>query len=99
MSTSKFSTKATLIGLALTLAVALNAEGASWRPKNGVSGVSAYTIGGSVSGLGASKSLVLNNNGSYAMTITTNGSFTLPGNFTKGATYNVQVATQPSQQT
>ena len=99
MSTSTFSTKATLIGLALTLAVALNAEGASWRPKNGVSGVTAYTIGGSVSGLGSGKSFVLTNNGSYAMTISANGAFTLPGNFAKGTTYNVKVGINPGGQT
>ncbi len=81
------------------MALALNAEGASWRPKNGVNSVSAFTIGGSVSGLGSGKSLVLTNNGRYAMTVSNNGSFTLPGNFAKGSTYNVKVSINPGGQT
>jgi hypothetical protein len=56
-----------------------------------------YTVGGSVSGL-ATPGLVLTNNGDHALTVDNNGSFTLPGAFTAGYSFLVEVATQPPGQ-
>ena len=63
----------------------------------------AYTVGGTVSGL--TGSVVLTNNGGDNYTVTANGSSTSPISFTfatalvSGTTYSVGVATQPSGQT
>ena len=58
-----------------------------------------YTIGGSVSGLGAGNSVVLLNNGGDALTRNANGSFTFATPIASGATYSVTVGTQPVGQT
>jgi hypothetical protein len=57
------------------------------------------TVGGSVSGLAASESVVLQNNGSDNLTVNSNGSFTFSTPVAQGATYNVTTLTQPSTQT
>jgi hypothetical protein len=57
------------------------------------------TVGGSVSGLAASQSVVLQNNGSDNLTVNSNGSFTFSTPVVQGATYNVTILTQPSTQT
>lgn len=57
----------------------------------------AYTVGGTVSGL--SGTVVLQNNGSDANTITTNGPFTFSTPVAEGSPYNVTVQTQPAGQT
>ncbi len=62
---------------------------------------SAYTVGGTVSGLNGSQlsnSVVLQDNGGNATTLTANGSFTFSGTISNGATYAVTVASQPSGQ-
>ena len=53
-----------------------------------------YTIGGIVSGLQGS-GLILNNNGSSALTVAASGQFTFPGVVLSGTSYSVAVATQP----
>lgn len=53
-----------------------------------------YTVGGTVTGLSGS-GLVLRNNGTDDLTITSNGSFTFGVHVTSGAAYNVAVETQP----
>ncbi len=57
------------------------------------------TVGGSVSGLAVSESVVLQNNGSDNLTVNSNGSFTFSTPVAQGATYSVTVLTQPSTQT
>jgi len=61
------------------------------------SGVSTYSIGGTVSGL--SGTLVLQNNGGDNLSLTTNGSFTFSTAIAQNATYGVTVLTQPVGQT
>ena len=58
----------------------------------------AYSIGGTVTGLGTGLSLVLAN-GTDTVTVSSNGSFTLPTPALSGSTYNVSVSTQPTNQT
>lgn len=57
------------------------------------------TVGGTVSGLAASESMVLQNNGGNNLTINSNGSFTFSAPVAQGATYNVTILTQPTTQT
>jgi hypothetical protein len=54
-----------------------------------------YTIGGTVSGLSGS-GLVLQDNGSDTLTISTNGAFTFATAVAAGSAYSVTVQTQPS---
>jgi hypothetical protein len=63
-----------------------------------VSCVASYTIGGSVSGL-TSGSLVLQDNGGDALTVSANGSFTFATPLTDGGAYAVSILTQPAGQT
>jgi hypothetical protein len=56
-----------------------------------------FSIGGSVSGL-TGAGLVLLNNGSDALPIGSNGSFTFPTSLTNGTPYSVTIATQPTGQ-
>lgn len=62
---------------------------------NGVS----YRIGGTVSGLGAGKRVVLQNNGGDDLTVTSNGTFNFSTSLTGGAAYAVTVKVQPDGQT
>ena len=57
-----------------------------------------YSIGGSITGLGADKSVTLLNNGVNALTRTVNGSFVFSTLFASGGRYTVTVGTQPSGQ-
>ena len=68
----------------------------------GGSGMSAgltYTVGGTLSGLNAGGTVVLQNNGGNDLSVTQNGSFTFsaPVNYLNG--YSVSVGTQPTGQT
>jgi uncharacterized delta-60 repeat protein len=54
----------------------------------------AFTLGGTLSGL-AGGSVVLNNRGEQ-LTLSANGSFTFPVPVPDGATYSIDIATQPS---
>jgi len=56
------------------------------------------TVGGSILGLAASDSVVLQNNGSDNLAVNSNGSFTFSTPVAQGATYNVTILTQPSTQ-
>jgi hypothetical protein len=60
---------------------------------------SKFTIGGKVSALAASTSVVLEDNGSDALTVSANGPFTFKTAVAKGGSYAVTVKTQPSGQT
>ncbi len=57
------------------------------------------TVGGNVSGLAASESVVLQNNASDSLTVNSNGSFTFSTPIAQGATYKVTILTQPATQT
>ncbi len=57
------------------------------------------TVGGAVSGLAASESVVLQNNSGDNLTVSSNGSFTFSTPIAQGASYNVTVLTQPARQT
>jgi len=59
----------------------------------------APTIGGTVSGLGADDSLVLQNNGGDNLAINANGAFTFPTWVPTDSSYLVTVLTQPTGQT
>ena len=58
--------------------------------------ISAHTIGGSVSGLAGSQSVVLQNNAGDNLTISANGSFSFPSQIGYGNNYNVTVLTSPT---
>jgi len=55
-----------------------------------------FTIGGTVSGLAAGESVVLQNNGNGNLTVSANGPFTFATSIASGGTYAVIVFTQPS---
>jgi hypothetical protein len=61
--------------------------------------VDTYSVNGTVSGLGAGKSVVITDNGADTSTITANGSFTFPTKLAYGTNWTVAVATQPVGQT
>ncbi|MFC1855323.1 SBBP repeat-containing protein [Thermodesulfobacteriota bacterium] len=58
---------------------------------------SAYTVGGTVTGL--TGTVVLQINGADDLTITSNGAFTFPTPLAEGSNYHVSVLTQPTEQT
>lgn len=58
-----------------------------------------YTIGGTLTNLGANKSVILQNNGGNSLTPTSNGSFTFTTALVDGASYDVTASTQPTRQT
>ncbi|MCK7595529.1 fibronectin type III domain-containing protein [Pseudomarimonas salicorniae] len=55
-----------------------------------------YTVGGSVSGLAAGKTLVLQNNGGDDLSLSANGAFTFATALPDGSAYSVSVLTAPS---
>jgi hypothetical protein len=57
---------------------------------------SSFTIGGTVSGLNSGTSVTLLDNGTDALKVTANGSFTFKTALATGATYKVTVGTQPT---
>ena len=57
-----------------------------------------HTVGGTVSGLGSGKSVVLQNNGGDDLTVSADGGFTFATPVVSGAAYNVTVLTPPTQQ-
>ena len=97
-------------GVAYNVSVATQPSGQSCAVTNGsgtvgsaavttvaVTCASAYTVGGTVSGL--TGSVVLSNNGGDNLTIAADGSFTFATVLTAGATYSVAVVSQPSGET
>jgi hypothetical protein len=59
----------------------------------------AFTVGGSVSGLSSGASVVLLDNGADSLTVSANGGFTFATALASGASYLVTVGTQPSGET
>ncbi|WP_309889340.1 hypothetical protein [Archangium sp.] len=57
-----------------------------------------YTVGGSVTGLGSGKTLVLTNNGGDALTLGENGAFTFSTPVLEGGSYAVAISAQPESQ-
>lgn len=55
-----------------------------------------YTVGGTVSGLAAGNSVVLQSNGADDLTVAADGGFTFPDPLDDGSPYAVTVLTQPS---
>ena len=60
-----------------------------------VSNASTYTVGGSVTGLGSGKTLLLKNTGGISLTLNANGNFTFGTRVAMGDSYAVTVGTQP----
>lgn len=58
-----------------------------------------YTIGGTVTGLGVGKSVVLQNNGGDNLTVSADGAFTFTTHLATSAAYDVRAFTQPALQT
>ena len=65
----------------------------------GGGGSSSFTVGGSLSGMGTGKSIVLQNNAGDNLTLTSNASFTFATALANGAAYAVTVLTQPNGHT
>jgi large repetitive protein len=63
----------------------------------GDAAVTTYTVGGTLSGLGAG-TITLQDNGANSFPLTTNGSFTFTMAIANGATYAVTVSAQPAGQ-
>lgn len=61
--------------------------------------VDTFTVGGTVTGLGSGKTLVLQNNGGDDLTITADGAFTFSTRVASGTNDTVSILTQPSGQT
>ena len=57
-----------------------------------------YTLSGTVSGLVAGASMVLQNNGADNLTVSTNGAFTFATLLSNGAAYNISILTPPAAQ-
>jgi hypothetical protein len=55
-----------------------------------------HSLGGSLIGLAAGASVVLQNNGADDLSLTANGDFTFPSQLAAGSSYNVTILTQPS---
>lgn len=85
----------------LGLAAALLAGCGGGDDNNGTTpppSAGAFTVGGSVSGLGAGKTLTLQNAGADDLALTANGSFVFVTRLDSGVAYAVTVKTQPTGQ-
>jgi hypothetical protein len=65
----------------------------------GCGGTFEANIGGTVTGLSGGTSVGLLNNGTDALTVTTNGTFKFNGQIAAGGSYNVTITTQPIGET
>src|SRR6266849_6530554 len=83
----------------LALSAVLLVEGCGGGSSGGAAGVSTYTIGGTVSGLTAGNSVVLQDNNADAVTVSANAAFTFGTAIANGGSYSVTVSTQPTGQT
>jgi uncharacterized repeat protein (TIGR03803 family) len=78
---------------------ALSACGGSGGESGNPAPAQTYTVGGSITGLASGASLVLSDNSSNALTISSNGEFVFTNALTSGSRYAVTVTTQPSGRT
>lgn len=83
---------------ALVLAALTSCGGSGYGGDDGGGGGTTYTVGGMVTGL-AGSGLVLQNNGSGDLAVSSDGAFTFPTGLSVGAAYAVTVNTQPSSPT
>ena len=108
--TGSFNFPAQLFGTSYNVTVSSAPSGQSCNVVNGsgtnisanitnviVTCFNTYTVGGSVSGLTGSVTLL--NNGVNPTTVSANGNFTLSNTMLNGATYNIVVQSQPDGQT
>lgn len=89
---SKHVLAGVFVPLALVMLAACGGGGATPPPPT-------YTIGGTVTGLGVSKSVVLQDNGGDNLTVSADGAFTFTTAKANNAAYAVTVLTQPGLQT
>jgi hypothetical protein len=82
--------------LAVLLALGVVACGGGGDNGGGTGGP--FSVGGTVAGLASGSSVVLVNNGSDALTVGSNGAFTLATLVARNAAYGVTVKTQPAGQ-
>jgi hypothetical protein len=61
--------------------------------------IDVYSVGGMLSGLGAGKSITLQNNGGDSLTLSGNGMFTFAARLAASAPYAVTISSQPAGQT
>lgn len=86
----------------LAAGMLLTACGGGGGYDSGGSGTSAgltYTIGGTLSGLNAGGTVVLQNNGGNNLSVTSNGAFTFSAPINYATGYDVSVLTNPTGQT
>jgi hypothetical protein len=70
--------------------------GSPGNPGGGGGAGGPYTIGGTLSGLAAGESVVLQNNGKDNLTVSANGAFTFPTTIASGGVYAVTVFSAPT---
>ena len=93
------NSKRVLTGVSILFVVALLAACSGGGGDAAAPAPPTYTVGGTVSGLGAGKSVVLQNNGGDSLTVSADGSFTFATTLANSATYSIAVSTQPASQT
>jgi hypothetical protein len=76
-----------------------SASGTTYACNGAPAGPQFYTISGTLSGLASTTSVVLDDNGTDALTLNANGIFTFATPLAPGSTYAVTVATQPANGT
>jgi hypothetical protein len=89
-------TDTTLTGGAPGIVAFGTAKADNWAGGN-IAGGASFTVGGTVSGL--SGTVVLNDNGGDALSLTANGAFTFPTPVPAGSPYSVTVASAPAGET
>jgi hypothetical protein len=83
---------------ALAVLLALGVVGCGGGGDNGGGTGGPFSVGGTVAGMASGSSVVLVNNGSDALTVGSNGAFTLATLVARNAAYAVTVKTQPAGQ-
>jgi uncharacterized repeat protein (TIGR03803 family) len=96
ISSAAFSRGLVIASVAVAALSTTGCGGGGGNPSPGPP--SGYTVGGSVSGLPAGLSLVVQNNASDSITVSSNSPFTFPTAIATGGKYNVTVVTQLSGQ-
>ena len=90
--------KAMLFAVSVLLAACGGGGGYDSGGSNTPAGLT-YTIGGTVSGLNAGGTVVLQNNGGNNLSVTANGPFTFSAPINYATGYDVSVLTNPAGQT
>src|SRR5262245_44528353 len=95
-NSARFGTLAAALAAAALLSDCGGGGGYGGSGGTPTSGGVTYTIGGTVTGLGASSTLILQDNGGDNLTITSDGPFVFATPLAYAAVYNVTVITQPA---